>query len=663
MDCSFTFTNSYVKNDCHISILTTKETQSIVFIGELIPSVYTIKFRDQDAIMILTTSGPCDYVTMYPYFPVISFACIVNGGYGLISLGKYYALENYDISEYMKLFDLIMNSHYNSSLSGDILKTNILFNDKKAYFLRLESNRFVEDSLITLDRTFTPHNLVEPVWENFFMHTRNIDRDKILDTFDNKFKIERKLFNVGYDPKRKIDEGSFGIVYEVHKNNEKYAVKMLKYNSKRLEIDLTDLSFSQLFKFPYIVRTKEFTHVDEYMGIVMELADTNLAIYLENKLTTEMKYKLIYQLGSALEYIDRLGYVHCDIKPNNILIKNGNVLLADFGMIRLKGNTTSYNCQLDFYKAPENANIVAEIENVSDISSDGKGKNKGKYKISRIDMLEEYHKKYSGRIVGIHNERWSYGIICLEIIYNKPYITRDAAISDGESYYYHDVINELVRSKSSYVTIRKIYGTPREYSLLRYVCDNLLQLDPTKRVDYNTFLGDNLFDSFRLPGLSTFKASYSNCPPVVTSEHVSKTVKMMFDVCDNTAIPPYVTYNAVDFFLCKQHKYIDPFNPDEYTLLGLICIWIFGQIHLSKRKHYELFINAGVYDYYTDDIIINKTIEVIVGEKGKLIVDSIYNYLSSSEMLLRAKEIMIDTQLYAKLGIQGTASKIISNVT
>lgn len=45
---------------------------------------------------------------------------------------------------------------------------------------------------------------------------------------------------------------------------------------------------------------------------------------------------------SALYYAHKLGYVHCDIKPANIIIqKNGNVLVADFGISRMTEASTA----------------------------------------------------------------------------------------------------------------------------------------------------------------------------------------------------------------------------------------------------------------------------------------------------------------------------------
>ena len=72
--------------------------------------------------------------------------------------------------------------------------------------------------------------------------------------------------------------------------------------------------------------------------------------------------RIITQLASALDYAHAQGFVHRDIKPQNILMDDqGNPLLADFGLVRLLDSTrsqlstTRFGAGTPVYLSPEQA--------------------------------------------------------------------------------------------------------------------------------------------------------------------------------------------------------------------------------------------------------------------------------------------------------------------
>ncbi len=55
----------------------------------------------------------------------------------------------------------------------------------------------------------------------------------------------------------------------------------------------------------------------------------------QQKITALKALKIIKDITSALEYIHNQGYLHCDIKPDNILLRaDGTAVLTDFGIAR-----------------------------------------------------------------------------------------------------------------------------------------------------------------------------------------------------------------------------------------------------------------------------------------------------------------------------------------
>jgi serine/threonine protein kinase len=62
----------------------------------------------------------------------------------------------------------------------------------------------------------------------------------------------------------------------------------------------------------------------------------------EEPFSLERILEVMRSVCSALYYAHKLGFVHCDIKPANIMIqKNGNILVADFGISRMTEASTA----------------------------------------------------------------------------------------------------------------------------------------------------------------------------------------------------------------------------------------------------------------------------------------------------------------------------------
>ncbi len=194
-----------------------------------------------------------------------------------------------------------------------------------------------------------------------------------------------RLLDNRYEILEVIGTGGMAVVYKArcHRLNRLVAIKILKDDF------LEDEDFRRRFhaesqavamlSHPNIVSVYDVsTSISmEADYIVMELIEgISLKQYMEKKGVLNWKETLHFamQIAKALEHAHSRGVVHRDIKPHNVMVlKNGSVKVADFGIARMmsKGDTlTKEALGSVHYISPEQAK-GGRVDNRSDIYSLG----------------------------------------------------------------------------------------------------------------------------------------------------------------------------------------------------------------------------------------------------------------------------------------------------
>jgi predicted Ser/Thr protein kinase len=132
---------------------------------------------------------------------------------------------------------------------------------------------------------------------------------------------------------------------------------------------------------PNIVPLHTFGEVDGTLYFVMGyVKGESLASRLkrEGKLPVEEARRILIEIAEALEYAHKVGIVHRDIKPDNVLIEEGTsrAMLTDFGIAKSLGagqtmTTVGSVLGTPHYMSPEQAQGKAEIDGRSDLYSLG----------------------------------------------------------------------------------------------------------------------------------------------------------------------------------------------------------------------------------------------------------------------------------------------------
>lgn len=154
-----------------------------------------------------------------------------------------------------------------------------------------------------------------------------------------------------YHVGRLLGRGGMGEVYEVTRDNQRYALKVIRgdrlssaTSARRFAREATTL---QRVDSPYVARVIEIGSDPTLPFIVMELVEGSTlgeVLRAHGALAPSTVRDLIRDLSRGLEDVHRAGVVHRDIKPGNIVrATRGGAhrwMLIDFGIARLLDTPT-----------------------------------------------------------------------------------------------------------------------------------------------------------------------------------------------------------------------------------------------------------------------------------------------------------------------------------
>lgn len=168
-----------------------------------------------------------------------------------------------------------------------------------------------------------------------------------------------------------IGSGGMSTVYGAYDQStgRPVAIKMMKKklqnNAKQIKLFANEFTALSLLSHPNIVQVYNTAVANGTKYIVMEYVEgITLKKHMDHRGALPEREVIYYatQTLSALEYIHSKGIVHCDIKPQNIiLLNNGKIKVADFGIARLYPMLDRSNEKSDvalgtvYYVSPEQA--------------------------------------------------------------------------------------------------------------------------------------------------------------------------------------------------------------------------------------------------------------------------------------------------------------------
>lgn len=172
-----------------------------------------------------------------------------------------------------------------------------------------------------------------------------------------------------------IGKGAFGEVYlteHIYLNINR-ALKCIRRDPNKNDIWSREADILKNLRHPSIPIIYDIEEKDDCVCIIEEYVEgvtLNSINFYNSRFYVKKIARLMLQLCEVLEYLHGKGIVHGDIKPENIVCKNGRIYLLDYGNARIVGKKDLPLIGTKGFVAPE-AYINNELERSSDVYAIG----------------------------------------------------------------------------------------------------------------------------------------------------------------------------------------------------------------------------------------------------------------------------------------------------
>ena len=146
-----------------------------------------------------------------------------------------------------------------------------------------------------------------------------------------------------YTVEREVGRGGMATVYvaEEAKHSRQVAIKVLHPElaaTLGAERFLREIGIAARLSHPHLVPlidSGEANGLLYYVSAYVPGGSLRDRLEREGRLPVRDALRIAEEIGTALDYAHRAGFVHRDVKPENILFADGHALLADFGVARV----------------------------------------------------------------------------------------------------------------------------------------------------------------------------------------------------------------------------------------------------------------------------------------------------------------------------------------
>ena len=138
-----------------------------------------------------------------------------------------------------------------------------------------------------------------------------------------------------YDIETEIKRGAFGTIYKgrVKKTKETVAIKIDHSPISTLQHEVRMIQYLYMAKVRNIPSVYWFGMHEEKPTFIMSFYEYSLYDYSKERTIDEKKANMILlKILDIFEHLHKHYVLHRDIKPQNFMIKDGDIFLIDFGL-------------------------------------------------------------------------------------------------------------------------------------------------------------------------------------------------------------------------------------------------------------------------------------------------------------------------------------------
>jgi len=149
-----------------------------------------------------------------------------------------------------------------------------------------------------------------------------------------KYRIERRIAN-----------GPIAAVYEARDTIHDHPVALkIPHKESMTEYFLADFKrearLAPRLEHPNILAIRDASFIDDHFVIAMPLGRETLTQRMGRRISTETALSFIRQMLAAVAHAHRAKIIHCDIKPDNFIVFDDNLVrLTDFGFSKIAERT------------------------------------------------------------------------------------------------------------------------------------------------------------------------------------------------------------------------------------------------------------------------------------------------------------------------------------